>query len=113
METKISQINDLFKLGMIDAETRDRAIAKANEDALGGKGSHAAEGVAATESNSSAALSNIFAAMRSGGANTGIDRVANAVEKQLENDEEMKDIEERVAKAVEKFGTVEFGVGAV
>ncbi len=51
--------------------------------------------------------------MRSQGADRGIDRVANAVEKQLDLDQETKDIQERIAKSVEKFGNVEFGVGAV
>ncbi len=110
-ENAIAKAQTLFDQGLIDATTRDRAIAKANEDALG-KNKHASDGTAANEIGSKEAFSSIFAAMRTGQGSVQ-DKILDVNQRQLALDEKELEFQERIAKSVEKFGTVEFGVAEV
>lgn len=108
---QIAKINDLYAKGLISQNTRDRAITQANEKATGT--SHMNDATAAVEFGSSAAYSAIFAAQRTGAGGTAQDKLLAVAQQQLGLDETQIEIQERVAKAVEKFGVVEFAAGTV
>jgi len=106
METKIAEVNKLFAAGLIDATTRDRAIAKANEDALG-KDKPELGKTGADVAGSSAAFSNIFTAMQTAG-NTAQDKIADATERTADAAEEAEEQLQEIATNTRKFAGVEF-----